>query len=433
MNWTEDQVLQLSPDASSTKAGLTQAKKEKWLILHKNDKAIWGEIKGSGKTPYQTVIDINNVAFKCTCPSRKFPCKHALGLFLVYARSPEAFTDKEPPEWANKWLTSREQREEKKKAKSEKPVDEKAQAKRVAAREQKVAEGIEEVTLWVKDLIRNGLVNIPERAYEFWQSTAARMVDAQASGMAAMVRNLGKIDYTGEAWQEELLRQLVRIYMTAEGYKRLDSLPDNLQEDVKSLIGWTYNQEEIKAQDGIRDTWQVLGRTDEQEERLTTVKVWLYGQQTQRFALLLHFFAPGQPRQVTLVPGMVMDASLAFYPGSVPLRALIKEEFGTEAFESLSGLQDFNALEHECARIVAQNPWMDEIPLVVESVIPVMEDKQIDLVDRENRKAAVSSTFDKSWLLMALSGGKPLTIFMIRKGSALLPLGAWSDAGYHLF
>ena len=85
---------------------------------------VWGHCQGSGKNPYQTVIDLNDIAFKCSCPSRKFPCKHGLGLLLLYARQPDQFTQAEEPEWVTAWLAKRTEKAEKKeqKAKSETPV-----------------------------------------------------------------------------------------------------------------------------------------------------------------------------------------------------------------------------------------------------------------------------------------------------------------------
>ena len=56
MNWSEEQVLALSPDASSTKSGKDLARHEKWQTLAIDTKALWGEIKGSGSTPYRTQI-----------------------------------------------------------------------------------------------------------------------------------------------------------------------------------------------------------------------------------------------------------------------------------------------------------------------------------------------------------------------------------------
>ena len=85
-----------------------------------------GALPGKRENLYQTVIDLNDIAFKCSCPSRKFPCKHGLGLLLLYARQPDQFTQAKSREWVTAWLAKRTEKAEKKeqKAKSETPVDE---------------------------------------------------------------------------------------------------------------------------------------------------------------------------------------------------------------------------------------------------------------------------------------------------------------------
>ncbi|MCR6638365.1 MAG: SWIM zinc finger family protein [Sporocytophaga sp.] len=114
MSWSEEQVIALSPDIASAKSGKDLAKIEKWVSVYKNENALWGECKGSGSKPYQTQIDLNNIAFKCSCPSRKFPCKHGIGLLLLFAKTPTSFIDSESPDWVTEWLAKRAQREEKK-------------------------------------------------------------------------------------------------------------------------------------------------------------------------------------------------------------------------------------------------------------------------------------------------------------------------------
>ena len=167
LNLTEEQITQLAPDAASVKAGKGLANRTKWVLLEHSDRAIWGHCQGSGKTPYQTVVDTKNIAFKCSCPSRKFPCKHGLGLLFMYASHADLFKEAEEPDWVTAWLSKREEKAEKKeqKEKSETPVDEAAQAKRQAVRHQKVLAGIDDLQIWMKDLLRNGLLNIPERAH----------------------------------------------------------------------------------------------------------------------------------------------------------------------------------------------------------------------------------------------------------------------------
>ena len=70
MSLTVDQILALAPDASSRKAGQDQAKPAAWGGLGRAGAAIFGEVKGSGASPYRTVADPAKAASKCTCLRR---------------------------------------------------------------------------------------------------------------------------------------------------------------------------------------------------------------------------------------------------------------------------------------------------------------------------------------------------------------------------
>src|SRR6187397_2422956 len=107
MNYSPEQIIALAPDAASAKAGRSLATVSKWKNVGQDERALWGECQGSGAKPYQTVIDLNEPAFKCSCPSRKFPCKHALGLFLIYVGDNASIPTAEPPDWMTEWLKSR--------------------------------------------------------------------------------------------------------------------------------------------------------------------------------------------------------------------------------------------------------------------------------------------------------------------------------------
>src|SRR6185312_11440125 len=101
----------MAPDAGAAKAGRDLATGRKWRsIARRGDVAVWGECQGSGASPYQTQVDLHGPAFRCSCPSRKFPCKHGLGLLLLLSADPAAFTDAQPPEWVAAWLASRAER-----------------------------------------------------------------------------------------------------------------------------------------------------------------------------------------------------------------------------------------------------------------------------------------------------------------------------------
>lgn len=154
----------ISPDAASVKAGKGLASAAKWVLRGASDRALWGHCQGSGKKPYQTQVDLQNIAFKCSCPSHKFPCKHSLGLLFLYASQPDLFTIGEEPDWVKEWLEKRAGKATEKKEKADKPVDVEAQAKRQEARHKKVLNGVDDLQGWLKDLVRSGLLNVPERA-----------------------------------------------------------------------------------------------------------------------------------------------------------------------------------------------------------------------------------------------------------------------------
>src|SRR5580700_10808443 len=67
----------------------------------------------------------------------------------------------------NEWLTSRAERTERKQQREAAP-DPEAQAKRAAAREAKVASGLDELELWMRDLVRMGIASLPGKEYGFW-------------------------------------------------------------------------------------------------------------------------------------------------------------------------------------------------------------------------------------------------------------------------
>lgn len=115
--WTAERVLALAPDDASAKAGKGLASPSKWDLLGQNEQALWGLCQGSGKNPYQPRVDLREVAFRCSCPSRKFPCKHSLALLLLHASQPSLFKSAQPPEWVAQWLQERVARAQKREGK----------------------------------------------------------------------------------------------------------------------------------------------------------------------------------------------------------------------------------------------------------------------------------------------------------------------------
>ena len=101
LSLTEDTIQRVAPDTESVQAARGLLKKNSFLDLGISADQTWllGRCKGSGKQPYEVSVDLadsSNPTCRCNCPSRKFPCKHGLGLMLLYLQSADKFSEREP-------------------------------------------------------------------------------------------------------------------------------------------------------------------------------------------------------------------------------------------------------------------------------------------------------------------------------------------------
>lgn len=81
-------INSLAPDAASLANGRKLAEKGSFTRLSRDEAEtlLFGECAGSGKSPYLVSVDFSGggaPVCRCSCPSRKFPCKHALGLMFA--------------------------------------------------------------------------------------------------------------------------------------------------------------------------------------------------------------------------------------------------------------------------------------------------------------------------------------------------------------
>ena len=441
MNFSAEQIIALAPDAASAKAGRSLATASKWQNVGGDERALWGECQGSGAKPYQTVIDLSEPAFKCTCPSRKFPCKHALGLFLLVASQPPAGNTAQPA-WAAEWLAKREQQAQRKSEQAQKATEEpdeatlarraSQKAKRSLDREAKVTAGLKELELWLRDLLRHGLASSQTRSIDYWEQMAARLIDAQAPGVARRVRDLARVSHAGDGWTEQLLAQLSSLFLLLKGFERVETLSPATQADVRSAIGWSLKEDELPQENVVAGEWLVLGQRTSGEETLRVRRTWLWSESHAKGALVLEFAAPGQHLALDLLPGTRVEAELVFYPSNYPLRAAVKQRFNTtRSQKEMPGYQTSDELLLTYADVLALNPWVEAIPAPLQTVVPVRRGEQWYARDASGRLLSLKCEPAAGWKLLALSGGYPITIFGEWNGRSLLPVSAHAE-GRHV-
>jgi hypothetical protein len=448
--WDRARVLALAPDASSQRAAQSLTSGRAWAAAgaspgasagagtRPGPAALWGECRGSASAPYLTVIDLSGPAYRCSCPSRKFPCKHALALLLCWADGAVPEAAGEPPGWAAGWLAARAARTGAAgpgrtaagapgAPKEPATKDPKAAARRAEQREARVASGLTELDRWLCDQVRQGLAASQQAGYRHWDDIAARMVDAQASGLAGRLRELASVPHSGPGWDGRLLEEYALLRLLAVAYRGQGGLPEPLRETVRARVGFSLRQAEVLAGgEPVRDHWQVLGRRDVEQDRVRARRTWLRGRKTGRPALVLSFAPAGAGLDDSLTPGTDIDAGLVFYPGAVPLRAIVQARHDTAGGSPPDG-DSVAGLLAGYAAALAEDPWLDTWPAVLD-VTPARSHRPA-VSDAAGDAVPLHPEAGICWTLLALSGGHPVTVAGEWTPRGLWPLTAWDEEG----
>ena len=449
ISYSEDQARAFVTDAGTLQRGHQLAQPTKWQNVGRTDATAWGECAGSGAKPYLTGIDLSEPAFKCSCPSRVFPCKHGAGLLLLLARQPALFAAATPPAWLDEWLAKRQQTQTKKveQAPPRRPVESAAPVDDAAvldpasagvpgsevapARLARMAQGADELEAWLLDLLRHGLATLDQQPTRFWENQAARLVDNQLPGLAGALRALATLRHTHADWAARLLARLGEVYWLVRAFQNHAQLPAATRQEVLQQVGIALKKEDLAAYGApVADEWRVVGQYSWEEDRLMARRSWLRGLATGRYALVLEFAFGSQPFATPLVPHGRYPGELLFYPGSLPLRAApVALAFaGSAPGQAPPAAQPPGQLLTEYARALAGQSWLREWPVTLAQVVPVRQPTGSWLLAHPTDPVALPLRFSDSdvpWRLLALTGGQPVTLFGEWDGRAFRPLGTW--------
>ncbi|HEX5908095.1 MAG TPA: SWIM zinc finger family protein, partial [Propionibacteriaceae bacterium] len=293
--WPRQKVLSLATDRASIAAAVALAGTRAWRDVGTDSKGLWGCCAGGAGQFYETVVALgSSPAYACSCPSRKVPCKHALALLLQW--SDGLIPNSEPPHFAAAWLSARVSRKgQPEPARAERHgelADPAAAAKRAAARAERVAAGLDELDQWLCDQIRGGIAGLDRAGYAYFDTMAARMIDAQAPGVAGMLRSI-PAEFASVGWPSRILEQLGALHLLIQAHRRLGDLPADLAATVRGRIGYLVSKSEVLALPGVLDHWFAVGMVDTAEYRLDARRVWLYGADSRRWAVIMSFAPPG--------------------------------------------------------------------------------------------------------------------------------------------
>ncbi|MDR2761541.1 MAG: SWIM zinc finger family protein [Planctomycetaceae bacterium] len=467
MKLTADQIKSIAPDSSSFDAGRSLSLSGRWQNCGQSDRAVWGECQGSGKSPYQIRVDLREFGYRCSCPSRKLPCKHVLGLLLLADNNSSSVPQVAEPDWITQWLSERDDRTQKKSEKSEnskkseksesestsKKVDAKAQLKRIEERKNRVNAGVEQLETWLQDIIRIGIADIDRKPFSFWNDQSKRLVDAQAPGLASKIHRIAELAGNGKNWHERVLGELGGLALLVEAYRKIDNLEKNLQDEIRQQIGWTVDQKALsEIGEKVRDLWLLIGQSYEFNTKIQMQRNWFYGIQSGRFLLYLQFAvskwtkASGKSASFaeTYIPGSIIDAEAVFWSGTGRLRGKFLDDktivLPTEkaAKELLKGffvtnniaLSITNFLDNQAERLSFQ-PWFEIIPAWFGDTVVCPPKNPDDSWTIQDGRYILPLVKGDYWKMLAISYGEPVKIFGEWDGRQLKPLSVIAENKFY--
>ena len=418
-------MSEAAPDAASLAAGRKLAVPGPWRETGCNDVLVWGQCQGSGKTPYQVSVDLTGPAYRCSCPSRKFPCKHALALLMLWS---EGVLDEsgQVAAFAEEWATQRADRAAAPAAAAVgRPVDPAARAQRLEQRLDRMDAGVEDFRLWLADLVRNGLAAARAQPYAFWDNAAARLVDAQVPALAERVREAGSQVHARADWAPHLLAQVGRWWTITCAWQARQRLGVEQLAEVRVAVGWAQSSEEVRDGDARPGPWTVLGAHRSDDGRLQEQRTWL-AHADGEVVSVLDFAGYGQALAVPQLSGARLDVTLSRYPGHAPRRALFRDPpAGAATVTALPGRTSLASVHAAASASLGGAPWRDLHPAPLADVRVVGEGERWHVSDESGSLPIITGA--PVWTLLALSGGAPVDVFGEIESGAFRPLAVWLD------
>lgn len=423
MALTLERIEALAPDQASLAAARKLLKPSSWPTLAQGEGLVWGECQGSGATPYRVAVNEADAGYKCTCPSRKFPCKHSLALMWMRAEKPAAFVPATVPDWVKDWLSRRRgpsaatgKSEDEGQAKSRPSIhltdmpeaaaeaDPRAEQRAAAVRERNrlereaaVLAGLEDLDTWLSDQVQHGMANFVAQTAQACRTIAQRLVDAKASGVAGRLDAIPTRLFTlpGATRPSAAIRELGQLHLISKAYRRASELSELLAADAKQAVGWSVTREALLTDiEALRVSakWRVFAVLSEaQPDRLRQVETWLWREHDEegmpRCAVLIDFVPISGAAAAGYLVGDQIEAELSYYRSTIPLRAQIATlKRGAEQSSAPLALPkgSLNQSYANYERALAELPWLGAFPLSFRSAGIRRSGEQLYLHDDES-------------------------------------------------
>lgn len=276
MELTEQFILLQAPNVTAAENGRKLSKKGAFFGLHRteDDTLYWAECAGSGKNPYRVSIDWTDKdapVCRCSCPSRQFPCKHALGLMFEMLAG-KTFEVAPIPEDIAEKRAKQQARAEKKQAEAAAPP--KPKKTNAAAQKKKLTkqlEGLDRAEQMITDMLSAGLGTLAGSSAQVYDKLAKDLGGYYLTGpqtafsrIALAVRTVQQQPDKAQAAYDQALQVLIALRFTLKKARsflqqKLDS-GDFAAEDnsLFEALGGIWRLEDLHALGACRENARLV-------------------------------------------------------------------------------------------------------------------------------------------------------------------------------
>ena len=276
MKLSEQWIISQAPNSSAVQNGKKLSQKGSFFNLSKlnDDTLFWADCAGSGKNPYHTSVDFideTSPVFRCSCPSRQFPCKHAIGLTFEILQEKEFKVAEIPNDLAEKRSKQAARKAKKEQSlsngenteKMPKKTNNAAKAKKI----KKQLEGLDKAEQLIIDLLSHGVGTLAGTSTKTYQTLAKDLSSYYLTGVQTAFLRLSneieKLNNNNQDYQE-IIRILIWLNaMVQKSRAFLNQKLENKNYDVEDnelyeALGGVWKLEELEKIGSFKENAQLI-------------------------------------------------------------------------------------------------------------------------------------------------------------------------------
>lgn len=276
MELTEQFILLQAPNPAAAENGRKLSQKGSFSARHRTEDGTlyWAECAGSGKTPYRVSVDWTDPeapVCRCSCPSRQFPCKHALGLLFEQLSRRDFTVAGLPQDIADKRAKAAARAAKKESAADGPPKPKKPNTAAQKKKLSKQLEGLDMAERMLGDLLSGGLGTLAGTSAQTFDKLAKDLGSCYLTGpqtaftrIALTVRKVQRDPAGADAAYGEALRELVAlrsVLKKGRAFLREKLETENLTPENSALfeaLGGVWRLEDLRAAGAVRENARLV-------------------------------------------------------------------------------------------------------------------------------------------------------------------------------